>query len=139
MVEIADSTTGAWGAYGRLITDSEGRYVSGPLNSRHYLARASKSGYTASPAVSLGFVEASRTLDFELVSPFASTAPLSVGVVSPPAGSTGGGTTVRITGTGFQSRATVAFGGATVAAYAENSTTIHTRFRLTARAPSTFW
>ena len=125
MVEIADSTTGAWGAYGRLITDSGGRYVSGPLTSRHYLARASKSGYTATPAVSLGYVEASRTLDFELVSPFASTAPLAVGAVSPTAGSTGGGTTLRITGTGFQSRATVAFGGAPGTAYAENSTTIH--------------
>ena len=125
MVEIADSTTGAWGAYGRLTTDPGGRYVSGPLTARHYLARASKPGYTATPAVSLGFVEASRTMDFELMSPFASTAPLSVGVVSPPVGSTGGGTTLRITGTGFQSRATVAFGGAPGTAYAENSTTIH--------------
>ena len=125
IVEIADSATGAWGAYGRLITDSGGRYVSRPLTSRHYLARASKSGYTATPAVSLGYVEASRTLDFELVSPFASTAPLTVGAVSPTAGSTGGGTTVRITGTGFQSRATVAFDGAPGTAYAENSTTIH--------------
>jgi hypothetical protein len=123
-VEIADSTTGAWGVYGRLITDSGGRYVSGPLTSRHYLARASKTGYTATPAVSLGYVEASRTLDFELVSPFASMAPLSVGAVSPTAGSTGGGTTVQITGTGFQSRATVAIGGAPATAYAENSTTI---------------
>ena len=95
------------------------------MTSRHYLARASKSGYTATPAVSLGYLEASRTLDFELVSPFASTAPLSVGAVSPTAGSTGGGTTLRITGTGFQSRATVAFGGAPGTAYAENSTTIH--------------
>ena len=124
-VEIADSTTGAWGVYGRFTTDSAGRYATGPLVSRHYLARASKGGYTATPAISLGYVEASRTLDFELVSQFASTAPLSVGVVSPPAGSTGGGTTVRITGTGFQSRATVAFGGAPGTAYAENSTTIH--------------
>ena len=124
-VEIADSTTGAWGVYGRLTTDSGGRYSSGPLISRHYLARASKTGYTGTPAVSLGYVEASRTLDFELVSPFASTAPLSVGVVSPNTGSTGGGTTVRITGTGFQSRATVAFDGALGTAYAENSTTIH--------------
>ena len=124
-VEIADSTTGAWGVYGRLTTDPRGGYVSGPLTSRHYLARASKAGYTGTEAVSLGYVEASRTLDFELVSPFASTAPLSVGAVSPTAGSTGGGTTLRIKGTGFQSRATVAFDGAPGTAYAENSTTIH--------------
>jgi hypothetical protein len=71
-VEIADSTTGAWGVYGRLTTDPRGGYVSGPLTSRHYLARASKAGYTRTEAVSLGFVEASRTLDFELMSPFAS-------------------------------------------------------------------
>lgn len=125
MVEIADSATGAWGVYGRLGTDSAGRYVTGPLTSRHYLARASKTGYTATPAVSLGYLEASRTLDFELVSVFASTGPLGVGAVSPTAGATGGGTSVRIAGIGFQSRATVAFGGAPGTAYAENSTTIH--------------
>lgn len=32
----------------------------------HYLARASKTGYTGSAIVNLGYLEASRTVDFEL-------------------------------------------------------------------------
>jgi len=55
-VEIADSTTAAWGQYGRPTTDPTGRYVTGPLTARHYLARASKSGYIVSAVVSLGYL-----------------------------------------------------------------------------------
>ena len=124
-VEIADSTTAAWGQYGRPTTDPTGRYVTGPLTARHYLARASKSGYIVSAVVSLGYLEGSRTLDFELVTPFATTAPLSIASLSPTRGTSGGGTTIRITGAGFQSRATVAFDGVAATAYAENSSVIH--------------
>ena len=49
-VEFADSTTAAWGEYGHPVTDATGRYTHGPLTSRHYLARARKTGYTGSQA-----------------------------------------------------------------------------------------
>ena len=124
MVDIADSTTGIWGQYGRPMTDGNGRYVSLPLTARHYLARASKAGFESSSAVSLGYIDAARTVDFELVAVSATTAPLSVTAISPSTGSTGGGTTVRITGTGFQPRATVTFGGESGTAYVENSSVI---------------
>lgn len=121
MVELADSATGAWGQYGRTMTDGNGRYVSLPLTARHYLARASRTGYESSSPVSLGYVDAARTVDFELVAVSATTAPLSVTSISPSMGSTGGGTTVRITGTGFQPRATVTFGGESGTVSVENS------------------
>jgi IPT/TIG domain len=49
---------------------------------------------------------------------------LSVTAVSPNVGSTGGGTLVKISGTGFQPGATVSVDGTTVRVYVENSTTI---------------
>src|SRR5688500_13458391 len=120
IVELADSTTGAWGLGGRLMTDASGRYVSRTMTAGHYLARASKSGYEGSAITSLGYVDAARTVDFELVAVSATTAPLSVISISPSGGSTGGGTTVRITGTGFQPRATVTFGGESGTVSVEN-------------------
>jgi hypothetical protein len=124
-VEIADSTTATWGEYGRPMTDAAGRYVSVPLASRHYLARATKTGYSGTVAVPLGYLEASRTLDFELTTAAAAAAPLSITTISPARGSTAGETTARITGSGFKSGATVTFDTARATAYVENSTTIH--------------
>lgn len=49
----------------------------------------------------------------------------SITAIDPRTGSTGGGTAVKITGTGFQSGATVTVGDDSRAASVENSTTIH--------------
>lgn len=123
LVELADSTTAIWGEYGRPTSDTRGWYSAGSLTPRHYLARASRTGYTTSAVISLGYVEASKTVDFELTVPSAPSATLSVASISPTTGSTGGGTTVRIVGTGL-SNAKVTFDGAAASVYAENSTAL---------------
>ena len=124
-LEIAESET-AWGSYGRPMTDATGRYTVGSLPVRHYVARASRSGYDASPVVTIGFLETSRSLDFELTTTGLVTGPLAVTALDPAAGSTGGGTDVTITGTGFRTGTTVTFGGERTTAYVHNSTTIYT-------------
>jgi hypothetical protein len=50
--------------------------------------------------------------------------PLSIGYLSPAAGSASGGTTVKIRGSGFQPGAMVTFGGATVPATFVDSSTL---------------
>ena len=50
---------------------------------------------------------------------------VSVTAISPNAGSTGGGTPVTITGSGFQAPATVTLGGQPKIAFVVNGTTIH--------------
>ena len=112
-VEIAESTFGDINT--RPTTDLNGRYAFNGLTPRHYLARASKTGYDMSSVVNLGFVEKSRIQDFELV-PTGSAAPLSIATVEPSSGSTGGGTSMVITGTGFRTGSTVTFGGERVTA-----------------------
>jgi hypothetical protein len=74
--------------------------------------------------VNLGFLERSRTQDFELVLA-GSAAALSIAAVQPSSGSTGGGTSTVITGAGFRSGTTVTFGDVPVPAYASNSTTLY--------------
>jgi hypothetical protein len=121
-VEIAESTFGDINT--RPTTDLNGRYAFNGLTPRHYLARASKSGYDTSSVVNIGFMETSRTLDFELVVA-GSAAPLTIVSVQPASGSTGGGTSMVITGTGFRSGSTVSLGGERVTAFASNSTTLY--------------
>jgi hypothetical protein len=123
-VEITSSTA-VWDYPDHPITDAAGRYTFASVPLGHYMGRATKSGYITSAVVNLGFVAGSRTLDFELSTPEAMAAPPSVAAVSPGTGSTGGDTTVKITGAGFRAGATVAFGDQQRTAYAENSTTLH--------------
>ena len=68
----------AWGAFGRPVTNASGRYAIGSLSPRHYLARATMSGYATSPVVALGYLETSKTLDFELVQTGLITGPMTV-------------------------------------------------------------
>ena len=121
-VEITESTFGDINT--RPTTDFNGRYAFNGLMPRHYLARASKSGYDMSPVVNLGFLEKSRIQDFELVRT-GSAAPLSIATVQPSSGSTGGGTSIIITGSGFRSSPSVTLGDERVTAYAANSTTLY--------------
>lgn len=122
-VEIAESAFGDLNM--RSTTDNlNGRYAFNGLTPRHYLVRASKSGYEMSSVVNLGFVEQSRTLNLELVLT-GSAAPLSIATVEPSSGSVGGGTSMVITGNGFRSGLTVAFGGERVNGYISNSTTLY--------------
>jgi hypothetical protein len=121
-VEITESTFGDINT--RPTTDFNGRYAFNGLMPRHYLARASKSGYDMSPVVNLGFLDRSRIQDFELVLTGSAAAP-SIATVQPSSGSTGGGTSIIITGSEFRSGPTVTFGGQRVTAYATNSTTLY--------------
>lgn len=121
LVEITESQ---WGDYSaRPTTDASGQYAFGSLMPRHYRVRATKAGYETSE-INLGFLETSRRQDFELILA-GSAAALSIGGVQPASGSTGGGTSMTITGTGFRSGTTVTFGGERVNAYAYNSTTLY--------------
>jgi IPT/TIG domain-containing protein/carboxypeptidase family protein len=123
-VELADAATASWGQYGRLMTDATGRYISAPLTARQYLARASAPGYATSGIVNLGYLDASKTADFELTTAAVAAGPLSVLSVTPTRGSIAGGTTVKVTGTGFQTGAMVAFDGVRgTSVYVENSAT----------------
>ena len=114
-----------WGTFGRPVTNASGRYVFGSLFPRHYLARATMPGYDESPVVTIGYLETSKTLDFELVQTGAISGPMTVTSIEPSAGSTGGGTTVRILGTGFRSGTTVTFDTETTIGYFINTTTIY--------------
>jgi hypothetical protein len=95
------------------------------LSPGHYQARASKSDYAGSAIVNLGYLETSKTVDFELTAIAVPGAPPTITTIVPSTGSTGGTTTVRITGTAFRSGATVTFDGLSGNAYVENSTTVH--------------
>lgn len=123
-VEIAESEA-TWGAFGRPVTDGNGRYVFGSLSARHYLARASRAGYDGSPVVTVGYLDTSRTLDFELTTTGLTTGPLTVSALDPVRGSTTGGTTVQITGTGFYSGTTVTFDSERTTAALLNSTVMY--------------
>jgi IPT/TIG domain len=122
-VEIAETTFGDIPM--RPTTDLNGRYAVNGLTQRHYLARASKTGYDMSAVVDLGFLDRFRNQDFELVAT-GSAGPLSIATIEPSSGSTGGDVSMVITGTGFRTGSTVTFGGERVAAYASNSTTLYT-------------
>jgi hypothetical protein len=121
-VEITEST---WADYTtRPTTDLNGRYAFGSLMPRHYLVRASKAGYDNSVVVNLGFMERSRNQNFELV-PAGSAMTLTIESLEPASGSTGGGTSMTIAGTGFQSTTTVTIGGERVIGYAGSSTKLY--------------
>ena len=123
-VEVAE-TEASWGALGGPLTDVSGRYVIGSLPARHYLARATRPGYATSPVVNIGYLETSRTLDFELTTTGLTTATLAVSALDPATGSTAGGAAVKITGTGFLFGTTVTFDRAPMTATVENSTTMY--------------
>ena len=123
-VDISESEAG-WGAFGRPVTNAIGRYTFGSLSPRHYLARATMSGYDASPVVTIGYLETSKTLDFELVQTGLFTGPMTVTSIDPAAGSTGGGTTVKILGAGFRYHTTVTFDDASTTGYFLDTTTIY--------------
>ena len=121
-VEITESS---WADYPtRPTTDATGRYAFGSLKAGHYLVRASKAGYDPSPVVTLGFMEGSRTQNFELTVTGASQS-LTISTLQPASGSTGGGASMTITGTGFQLNTTVTFGGERVNAFAGTTTTLY--------------
>ena len=122
-VELSDAGA-SWGDYGRPVTNVTGRYVFGSLSTRHYLARATKTGYDASPVVNLGYLERSTTLDFELTPAGTSNAPLAINAIDPARGLTVGGAIVRITGSGFRSGTTVTFDNSRATAFIETSTTL---------------
>ena len=120
-VEITEST---WGDFSNPpITNASGRYILGPVPARHYRARATKAGFEAAEAVDLGFVDRSRNLDFELTD-MASLGPVAVTAVEPHTGSTGGGATVKISGSGFRPGTIVTIGGERQDAYVGTSTVI---------------
>jgi IPT/TIG domain len=123
-VEITESEA-AWGALGSPLTDVSGRYVLGSLPARHYLARATRAGYDGSPVLNIGYLETSKTLDFELITTGLTTGPVTVSALDPATGSTGGGTTVKITGTGFFSGTTVTFDAERMTAGVESSTVMY--------------
>jgi hypothetical protein len=123
-VEISEPEA-AWGAFGRPVTNASGRYAIGSLSPRHYLARATMSGYDTSPVVALGYLETSKTLDFELVQTGLITGPMTVTSIEPAAGSTGGGTTVKILGAGFRYHTTVTFDAESTTGYFLDTTTIY--------------
>jgi hypothetical protein len=114
-----------WGTFGRPVTDASGHYAFGSLTPRHYLARATMSGYDASPVVTIGYLETSKTLHFELVQAGLITGPMSVTSIDPAAGSTGGGTTVTILGAGFRYHTTVTFDTESTTGYFLDPTTIY--------------
>jgi hypothetical protein len=121
-VEITESS---WGDYPvRPTTDQNGRYAFGSLLPRHYHVRASKAGYDEASVVNLGFMETSRTQNFELTLT-GSSAPLTITSIEPTSGSTGGGASMKIIGSGFKTGATVTLGGDPVTTYAANSTTLY--------------
>ena len=115
----------AWGTFGRPVTDGIGRYAFRSLSPRHYLARATMPGYDASPVVAIGYLETSKTLDFDLAQTGLTTEPMRVRSIDPAAGSTGGGTPVMILGAGFRSNTTVTFDTASTTGYFVNTTTIY--------------
>jgi hypothetical protein len=114
-----------WGAFGRPVTNTRGQYAFGSLSPRHYLARATMSGYDESPVVTIGYLETSKTLDFELVQTGLITGPMTVTSIDPAAGSTGGGTTVKILGAGFRYHTTVTFDTESTTGYFLDATTIY--------------
>ena len=116
---------GAWGTCGRPVTNSSGRYVISALSSRHYVARATMPGYDESPAVTVGFLETSKTVDLELMQTGLITGPMTVSSIAPGAGSTDGGTPVIIGGTGFRSGLSVTFDAELIPVYVLNTTTIY--------------
>ena len=73
----------------------------GSLSPRHYLARATMPGYDESPVVAIGYLETSKTVDFDLVQTGLISGPMTVTSIDPAVGSTGGGTTVRSWAPGF--------------------------------------
>ena len=82
-------------------------------------------GYDASPVVAIGYLETSKTLDFELAQTGLTTGPMTVTSIEPAAGSTGGGTPVMILGAGFRSNTTVTFDTASTTGYFVNTTTVY--------------
>ena len=114
-----------WGTFGRPVTNASGRYAFGSLSPRHYQARATMPGYEESPVVTIGYLETSKTLDFELVQTGLNSGPMTVTSIEPNEGSTGGGVTVKILGTGFRSGSTVTFDAEPTIGYAANTTTIY--------------
>jgi hypothetical protein len=128
-VEITESS---WGDYPiRPTTDQNGRYAFGSLMPRHYLVRASKAGYDEASVVNLGFMETSRTQNFDLTLT-GSSAALTITSIEPASGSTGGGASMKIIGSGFKTGTTVSLGTDAVTAYAANTTTLY--FTAAARA-----
>ncbi len=63
----------------------------------------------------------------------------SVATITPATGSTGGGTAATLTGTGFQSGATVAFDGVTATVSIVNTTTIQLTTPAHAAGPVAVW
>jgi len=115
----------AWGTFGRPVTNGSGRYAFRSLSPRHYQARATMTGYDESPVVTLGYLETSKTLDFELAQTGLTTGPMTVTSIDPAAGSTGGGTPVTILGAGFRSNTTVTFDTESTTGYFLDTTTIY--------------
>ena len=120
-VELTESTRGAHNT--PPTTGANGRYVIGPLQAGHYRARATKAGYEAAADIDLGYVDRSRSLDFELTDS-ASLGPVALAAVEPNTGSTGGGATVKISGSGFRPGTIVTFAGERQNAFVGTSTVI---------------
>jgi hypothetical protein len=120
-VVLTESTRGSYG--NPPITGANGRYVLGPVPPGHYRARATKAGYDATADVDLGYVERSRSVDFELTDA-ASIGAISIAGVEPNTGSTGGGTTVKVSGSGFRAGTVVTIGGEQQSAFVGTSTVI---------------
>lgn len=80
----------------------------------HFLARTIKASLLAVVGLTLGCDGKSPSGPTRPTTPAAAVAPPSITAVSPNTGSTGGDTRMQVTGTGFQSGATVTFSGTTV-------------------------
>jgi len=115
----------AWGTFGRPVTNANGRYTFGSLSPRHYLGRATMPGYDESPTVTIGYLETSKTVDFELVQTGLFSGPATVTSIDPAVGSTGGGTPVTIRGTNLRTGSTLTFDTESTTAFLANPTTIY--------------
>ena len=82
-------------------------------------------GYDESTTVAIGYLETSKTVDFELVQTGLFSGPATVTSIEPTVGSTGGGTPVTIRGTNLRSGSTLTFGTESTTAYLLNPTTIY--------------
>jgi uncharacterized repeat protein (TIGR01451 family) len=89
------------------VTDAGGWYAT-PASCTHgevYTVQPSRPGFFFSPPVAVAWIEAGdATVNF-------SAALVTVLTISPTSGPTAGGTVVTVTGSGFESGATVTFGG----------------------------
>ena len=98
----------------------------GSLSPRHYLARATMPGYDESPVVTIGYLETSKTVDFELRADRIDHRTHDGDLDRPrrqdqPAAAR----PVTIAGTGFRSGTTVTFDAESTTAYVLNTTTIY--------------